>query len=44
MDTITFIISMTLIYALAIITSQVNWKHELSDLIELFKEFTSDEI
>jgi len=43
MDTLTFIICMILIYAFAIITSQVNWKHELKDMVELFREFISKE-
>lgn len=37
METYTFIISMVLIYAFAIITSQVDWKVELHDMVELFK-------
>ena len=37
METLTFIICMILIYAFAIITSQVNWKHELADMVEWLK-------
>jgi len=43
METLTFIICMILIYAFAIITSQVNWKHELADMVKLFREFISKE-
>ncbi len=44
MDTATFLISMTLIYAFALITSQVDWKAECSDMIELIKRWKENEI
>lgn len=43
MDTCSFFISMTLIYAFALITSQVDWRAETSDLIDLIKNFNSKE-
>lgn len=36
METSTFILSMVLIYAFALISSGVNWKDELFDMVEFF--------
>lgn len=44
MNTATLIIWMLLIPGLVIIVSKTDWKSELSDLIELLKQFKEDEI